>query len=187
MLTAVPIGDRAVTPAIDASISRVSGRSNNVSTSSDTPSPSISPALLQPHPPSGWRYAQHPSPTSCSPFVYPIRPASRRTRYRQMSCGRTGTRRIGRPVAWRIAAAIAGVTEMHGGSPTPLAPSGACGSGSSISVATTSGVSSAVGQQVVGEARVADLPSVEDDLLHHRQAEALGDAAFDLALASTAG
>ena len=32
-----------------------------------------------------------------------------------------------------LAATIAGVTEMHGGSPTPLAPSGACGSGSSIS------------------------------------------------------
>ena len=76
---------------------------------------------------------------------------------------------------------------MHGGSPTPLAPSGACGSGSSISVATTGGMSSIVGKQIVGEAGVAD-PAVDlDDLLHHRQAETLGDAAFDLAEHATAG
>ena len=92
--------------------------------------------------------------------------------------------RCSRP-AWRsasrIAATIAGVDEMHGGSPTPLAPSGACGSGSSISVATTVGHVEHRRQQVVGEAGVADPPVDLDDLLHHRQPEALGDAALDLA------
>ncbi len=36
-------------------------------------------------------------------------------------------------------------------------------------------------QQVVGEVAVADHPVDLDDLLHHRQPEALGDAALDLA------
>ena len=86
-----------------------------------------------------------------------------------------------------MAATIAGVDEMHGGSPTPLAPSGACGSGSSISVGDDGGHVEHRRQQVVGEAGVAD-PAVDlDDLLHHRQAEALGDAAFDLAERPTAG
>src|SRR6056297_1624938 len=72
--------------------------------------------------------------------------------HRQMSDGRTGTRfnARGTPAfakASRMAATIAGVEEMHGGSPTPLAPSGACGSGSSISVATTSGMSRKVGNR----------------------------------------
>ena len=62
-----------------------------------------------------------------------------------MSRGRTGTRSQGAPVAARIAATIAGVDEMVGGSPTPLAPNGAPGSGSSISTASTVGASSAVG------------------------------------------
>ena len=46
-----------------------------------------------------------------------------------------------------MAATIAGVDEMQGGSPTPLAPSGASGSGSSISVITTVGMSSIVGSR----------------------------------------
>ena len=58
-----------------------------------------------------------------------------------------GTRGKSRPVALRTAAAIAGVTEIHGGSPIPYAPKGACGSGSSIMIATTSGASSAVGNK----------------------------------------
>jgi hypothetical protein len=45
----------------------------------------------------------------------------------------------------RIAETTAGVEEIVGGSPTPFAPNGAPGSGCSISVATTSGMSSAVG------------------------------------------
>ena len=107
-----------------------------------------------------------------------------------MSEGRTGTRVMrsarrlspsARRRASRIAATIAGVTEMHGGSPTPLAPSGACGSGSSTRVATTVGHVEERRQQVVGEAGVADPPVDLDDLLHHRQPEALGDAALDLA------
>jgi hypothetical protein len=39
-----------------------------------------------------------------------------------MSWGLTGTRMIGRPVAARMAATIAGPDEMVGGSPTPLNP-----------------------------------------------------------------
>ena len=108
-------------------------------------------------------------------------------RYSAMSLGRTGTRSIGLPTpsAWRrasrIAATIAGVTEMHGGSPTPLAPSGACGSGSSIERGHDVGHVEERRQQVVGEAGVAD-PAVDlDDLLHHGQPQALGDAALDLA------
>ncbi|NDH36465.1 MAG: DEAD/DEAH box helicase [Acidimicrobiia bacterium] len=75
--------------------------------------------------------------------------AGRVSRYgpKTMSCGRTGVRGSSRPVAARIAATIAGVTEMQGGSPMPLAPRGACGSGSSIIVATTSGASRAVGRR----------------------------------------
>ena len=46
-----------------------------------------------------------------------------------------------------MAATIAGVTEMHGGSPAPLAPSGASGSGSSTNVASTSGMSRNVGSR----------------------------------------
>ncbi len=38
------------------------------------------------------------------------------------SCGRTGTRVTGRPVAARIAATIAGPDEIVGGSPTPFSP-----------------------------------------------------------------
>jgi hypothetical protein len=39
-----------------------------------------------------------------------------------MSSGRTGTRVSGLPVAARIAATIAGVEEIVGGSPTPRRP-----------------------------------------------------------------
>jgi len=46
-----------------------------------------------------------------------------------MSSGRTGTRVRSRPVASRRAATIAAVETTVGGSPTPFAPSGACGSG----------------------------------------------------------
>jgi hypothetical protein len=64
-----------------------------------------------------------------------------------MSVGRTGTRSICLPIASRIAATMAGVLEMVGGSPTPFAPSGAIGSGSSISVTITSGMSRNVGSR----------------------------------------
>ena len=49
-----------------------------------------------------------------------------------MSDGRTGIRDSGLPVAARMAATTAGVEEMAGGSPTPFAPNGASGSGSSM-------------------------------------------------------
>src|SRR5258708_14825555 len=64
-----------------------------------------------------------------------------------MSSGRTGTRLSSRPVAARIAATIAGVLEIVGGSPTPFAPYGASGCGCSITSATTGGMSSAVGSR----------------------------------------
>ena len=48
-------------------------------------------------------------------------------------------------------------------------------------MATTVGHVEERRQQVVGEAGVADAAVDLDDLLHHRQAEALGDAALDLA------
>jgi hypothetical protein len=63
------------------------------------------------------------------------------------SHGRTGTRVTSTPVAARIAAAIAAVDEIVGGSPTPLAPSGAPGSGCSMQVASTSGMSAIVGSR----------------------------------------
>src|SRR5690606_3296830 len=56
-----------VAARIAASISRGSFQSKSVSTSSASPSPVTSPALLQPQEPSGWSHAQTPSPTSASP------------------------------------------------------------------------------------------------------------------------
>src|SRR5206468_2065927 len=50
------------------------------------------------------------------------------------SAGRTGTRVSATPEAARMAATTAGVDETVGGSPTPFAPKGAPGSGSSITV-----------------------------------------------------
>ncbi len=48
VITASVIGADAVSGRIPVSISRVNARSNKVSTSSDAPSPAISPALLHP-------------------------------------------------------------------------------------------------------------------------------------------
>ena len=62
-----------------------------------------------------------------------------------MSSGRTGTRASGAPVAARTAATIAGVDEIVGGSPTPLAPYGASGSPSSSTCMRTGGMSRIVG------------------------------------------
>jgi deferrochelatase/peroxidase EfeB len=81
------------------------------------------------------------------------RKLSRARAGRQMSAGRTGTRvsrrsaRSARARASRMAATIAGVEEIVGGSPTPLAPNGAYGSGCSIRVATTGGMSRNVGRR----------------------------------------
>ena len=86
-----------------------------------------------------------------------------------------------RRLAARIAATIAGVDEIVGGSPTPLAPKGAPGSGSSINVASTVGRVERGRDEVVGEAGVAHPAVFHDQLLHHRQADTLGDAALDLA------
>jgi hypothetical protein len=54
---------------IAASISAVSGRSKSVSTSIVASPSTTSPALLQPHDPSGWSHAKQPVPRSCSPRV----------------------------------------------------------------------------------------------------------------------
>src|SRR5207302_3534578 len=62
-----------------------------------------------------------------------------------MSSGRTGTLLSSRPVAARNAATTAAVETTVGGSPTPLTPYGASGSSSSISSASTGGMSSVVG------------------------------------------
>ena len=69
VIKASVIGARSVMGFIAVSISRVSGRSKSVSTSSDAPSPATSPALLQPYPPSGSVHAHTRSATSCSPRV----------------------------------------------------------------------------------------------------------------------
>ena len=99
-----------------------------------------------------------------------------------MSSGRTGTREIGRPVAARSADATAAVATTVGGSPMPFTPYGASGSGILDSTVSTGGMSSVGRDQVVGEARVRDLAVARLDLLHQREAEALRDAALDLAL-----
>src|SRR5881409_261243 len=54
-----------------------------------------------------------------------------------ISSGLTGTRVRARPVASRSAETIAAVETTVGGSPTPLTPYGASGSGSSTSSETT--------------------------------------------------
>src|ERR1700730_14226644 len=71
----------------------------------------------------------------------------RRGHGRAMSAGSTGTRTQAAPLAARMAATTAGVEEMVGGSPIPLAPKGASGSGSSTKDMTTLGTSSAVGMR----------------------------------------
>jgi hypothetical protein len=74
---ACPIGWRSVIGLNSSSISRAQRRSNSVSTTSDVPSPVTRPALLQPQPPSGCRYAYSPSPSSFTPRSYrvPIQPS----------------------------------------------------------------------------------------------------------------
>src|SRR6266851_10339156 len=62
-----------------------------------------------------------------------------------ISSGRTGTRLSSLPVAALMAATIAGVLDIVGGSPTPFAPYGASGCGCSMSTVTTGGMSSVVG------------------------------------------
>ena len=63
------------------------------------------------------------APDGCAPGTmrHPLRAGTPNT----MSSGRTGTRFSSRPVAARIAATIAGMLEIVGGSPTPFAPYGA--------------------------------------------------------------
>ncbi len=64
-----------------------------------------------------------------------------------MCSGRTGTRVSGRPVAARIAATMAGVEEIVGGSPAPRSPYGACGSGYSRMASRIGGMSRMVGMR----------------------------------------
>ena len=104
-----------------------------------------------------------------------------------MSAGRTGTPVLAQPIASRIAATIAGVDRDA----RRLAD--ALGAERRLRVGLLDERGHDVGhveerrQQVVGEAGVADAPVDLDDLLHHRQPEALGDAALDLAEHATAG
>src|SRR5207245_10746468 len=63
------------------------------------------------------------------------------------SSGLTGARRSSRPVALRSAATTAAGTTTVDGSPTPLAPYGSPGSGSSTSSQTTGGMSRMVGSR----------------------------------------
>src|SRR5687767_8210578 len=60
------------TSAMAASMEAVRRSSKSVSTTNDdAPScPTTSPALLQPHDPSGCSHAHTPSPTSCNPRSY---------------------------------------------------------------------------------------------------------------------
>src|SRR5687767_8086786 len=76
-----------------------------------------------------------------------IRQPERATLPKTMSSGRTGTRLSVRPVAARMAATIAGVLEIVGGSPTPFAPYGASGCGCSTMSHTTGGMSRIVGSR----------------------------------------
>ena len=59
--------------------------------------------------------------------------------------GEAGTLSIRAPVAWRIAARIAGAVGTSAGSPTPLAPNGPAGSWSSTRRHSISGASPIVG------------------------------------------
>ena len=59
----------------------------------------------------------------------------------------TGTRVMGRPVAARMAATMAGPDEIVGGSPTPLTPYGDRGSPSSRISMRTGGMSRMVGSR----------------------------------------
>ena len=81
------------------------------------------------------------------------------------------------PVACGIALRIAGAVGISAGSPTPLAPNGPSGSGSSIrmdSIGARRRGRDQIVVQVVGAAGVV--------FLHQRHADALCDAALDLAL-----
>src|SRR3989337_2116855 len=91
------------------------------------------------------------------------------------SSGRTGTRFSSRPVASRSAATTAAVETTAESSPTPLAPKGTPGSGSSMSVEENVGTS-----RMVGERRIEDPAPLDLDLLHHGQPDALRRAALDL-------
>ncbi len=97
-----------------------------------------------------------------------------------MSWGRTGTRVTARPVASRIAATMAGVDEMHGGSPTPFAARAVPADPFLHERRDDVGHVEERRQEIVREARVQDAPVVEHDLLHDREAQALRDAPFDL-------
>ena len=99
-----------------------------------------------------------------------------------MSSGPTGTRVSSRPVAARSAETIAAVETTVGGSPTPLTPYGASGSGILDQLRDDRRHVERRRDQVVGEARVRDQAVAGLDLLHQREPEALRGAALDLAL-----
>ena len=87
------------------------------------------------------------------------------------------------PVAAAMALAIAGGAAMTGGSPTPLAPKGPSGAGTSTIRVSIGGTWSVERQRVLGERAAAELAVlVVGELLEQRPADALRGAALHLAL-----
>ena len=96
----------------------------------------------------------------------------------RMRAGVAGTLVTSTPVAWRMALRIAGAVGISTCSPNPLAPNGPSGSGTSIRMAFDRRHVADGRDQIV----VQILGAAGDVFLHQRHADALRDAAFDLAL-----
>ena len=110
-------------------------------------------------------------------------PASRPTRARGCRACRCGPRRGVSCSASMTAFTIAGGEPTFGDSPTPLAPSGWCGQGVTVSPELEVGALERRRDQVVHERRVEAVALlVEADQLHQRDADALGQPAVDLAV-----
>ena len=92
--------------------------------------------------------------------------------------GVAGTRVMRTPVAWWMALRIAGAVGISACSPTPLAPKGPAGRGILDQDAVDRRHVADGGDQVV----VQVLAAAGEEFLHQREADALGDAALDLAL-----
>ena len=91
--------------------------------------------------------------------------------------GVAGTVVTSTPVAWRMALRIAGAVGISTCSPSPLAPNGPSGSGTSIRIDLDRRHVADGRDQIV----VQVLGAAGDVLLHQRHADALRDAALDLA------
>ena len=100
--------------------------------------------------------------------------------------GVAGISRRSKP-ACRSALITAGAGPSIGISPTPFAPNGPCVYGFSSITTSSFGVSSVVGNDVVGELAVRHAAVAHDDLFEQRVAESLRAPALDLAGAPAAG